>query len=272
MKKIIKILLFIFILNAYSAEDYKLDVATSKVVPTFHGTVLLMKGKSRRINKQNPTGLYLEKGQHVFAGDTIETMPDATIKFQMTDDTVIALGVKSIFEIKNYEFQDKDKRKAIFKLGQGQLRASIHQIARVGDLEFHTKNTKMGVLGTEFLMNESDGQTQVALLSGKLGISSSDGQNKYELTAGQYTTHKDNKNEIKSLPENELNRLKAAQLKEEDDFKPFLELAKNTVSTKKDEAGSVGESSEDDENQKDEDKWKKVLNELNNSIKENNKK
>ncbi len=64
-----------------NAQDYKLDPQTSKTIPTFHGTVILVKGKSRRVNKENPTGLNLEKGQRLFAGDTIETMPASSIKF-----------------------------------------------------------------------------------------------------------------------------------------------------------------------------------------------
>lgn len=255
-----------------NAQDYKLDPQTSKAIPTFHGTVILVKGKARRVNKENQSGLNLEKGQRLFAGDTIETMPASSIKFQMTDDTMIALGPNSSFEIRKYEFQDKDKRQAFFHLLRGQLRAMIHRMAKVGDLEFHTSSIAMGVRGTEFLANEFDNKTQIALLSGKLEVITNADQKKHDLVAGQYYLRAQEKIKISSFEASEITRLKASHIKEEDDFRPFLDLAKNQEMTSTANLLPL-------ENQEiqtngifpQEEQWKKVLEQLNLRIKENNK-
>lgn len=264
--------LFFFISIHLSAQDYKLDPKTSKVIPTFQGIILLTKGQVQKKNKENPSGINLEKGQKIFSGDILQTMAASSIKFQMTDDTIIALGPNSSFEISKYEFQDKDQRQAVFNLVRGQLRAMIHRMAKVGDLEFRTPSIAMGVRGTEFLTNEINNKTQVALLSGKLEITTTKDQIRQSLQAGQHYIRAQDKIEIQNISPQELIRLKAEHVKEEDDFRPFLDLPKIPAPGPEITSLGIPTLSQTDEDRvlSQEDQWKKVLKQLNLRIKENN--
>ncbi len=83
----------------------------------------------------------------------------------------------------------------------------------------------MGVRGTEFLANEFE-QTEVALLSGTLLMTNLKNQTSNELTASHYYIRNDSKTKIERLPQAELIRLKSEHIKEEEEFKPFLERQK----------------------------------------------
>lgn len=184
---------------------------------------------------------------------------------------MIALGPNSSFEIKKYEFQDKDKRQAFFYLLRGQLRAMIHRMAKVGDLEFHTSSIAMGVRGTEFLTNEFENKTQIALLTGKLQVITNGDQKKNDLIAGQYYLRTQDKIEVSSLTAPETTHLKASHIKEEEDFRPFLDLTKTQEQTNAITSAPLENPEVQPSNFfPQEDQWKKVLEQLNLRIKENN--
>lgn len=252
------------------AQDYKLDPKTSKAIPTFQGTVLIIKGEVRRFDKKHPDGIILEKGERLFTEDKIETSPKSLIKFQLTDQTIIALGPDSTFEIKEYEFQEIDNRKAILNLVKGQLRAVIYQKAKVGDLEFRTKNIAMGVRGTEFLANEFD-QTEVALLSGRLLMTNLVNQQRNDLSASHYYVRSNSKTKIDPIPLTELVRLKAEHVKEEEAFRPFLERQKveSPISELIGEKMETEKIKDENPDENKEDQWKKVLKQLNLRLREN---
>lgn len=251
-------------------QDYKLDPITSKAIPTFQGTVLLVKGEARRFDSKHPDGIILEKGERLYTKDRIETSPQSLVKFQLTDQTIIALGPNSLFEIKEYNFKEINKRKALLNLIKGQLRAVIYQKAQPGDLEFRTKSIAMGVRGTEFLANEFE-QTEVALLSGTLLMTNLKNQQSNELAASHYYIRSDSKTKIEMIPQAELIRLKAEHVKEEEDFRPFLERQK----IENENPVSIGEKQEEEATKKmptslnEDDQWKKVLKQLNLRLREN---
>lgn len=258
-------------LSALKAQDYKLDPLTSKAIPTFQGTVLLIKGEARRFDKDHPEGVILDKGQRLFSGDKLETSARSMLKLQMTDQTIIALGPDSSFQIQKYEFQEIDKRKAWFHLARGQLRAVIYQKAKEGDLEFRTKSISMGVRGTEFLANEFE-NTEIALLTGKLLVTNLRDQKKDELSSAHYYLRTGQKTEVSAISQSEVTRLKAAHIVEEEAFRPFLDKGALRLSVGEQEAESltVEQPLVENVSYPEEEQWKKVLEMLNRRLKENN--
>ncbi len=216
------VLIFLFWHSVASAQDFKLDPSTSKAVATFHATVLLINGEAKKISIKSGDAIQLEKGQRLLAGEKIKTLEKSSVKLQLTDDTIIAIGPSSEFEIQKYDFKSKEERSWLFRLIKGQIRALISQKAKPGELTLKTPNIAMGIRGTEFLSNHLQNETQVALLEGALALEHQN--NELQLQKGEYfqTT---NKETIKrQMTEKEIQETSNSELDEKTQFKSFLQI------------------------------------------------
>jgi len=123
------------------------------LVVTFNGRVLI-----------NSTEAGLDSKIH--SGDRVKTGANSSIKIWMADQTVLDIGPRTTFHIKQYQIAD-NKRNAELQLQYGSVRAFISKKAKEGN-HFHIK-TKYGALaaqGTHFIIDASDIGYRTALLEG----------------------------------------------------------------------------------------------------------
>ena len=104
-------------------------------------------------------------------GDKLKVGEKSLLKIEMTDDTVITLGPKTLFEIVLYNFETKTKRNSTLKLIEGHLRSEVKQPAEKNELTYQLGRIAMGIRGTQFVAEVlkvgNEDLTRVSLIEGK---------------------------------------------------------------------------------------------------------
>lgn len=262
------------------AQDFTFDKDKGQAVPNFLCQLKLMKGK---VYKKSGNDLVEVKlGERFVKSDTIVTSEQSIAKVLVVDDTIITIGPSSELSFENFEFMDKTNRKAVYNLIKGQLSGNVKNKAKDGDLQFKTKYTVLGVRGTEILMNfrtvNAIDVSEYALLSGKAEITDDKG-GKHDITKGEHvvflhdTGTKKSAIEKLKLSNDDQKNLKALKIDETKDFKPLMPYYKaEDVVMNSTEASVTGESTTAEEKRVDKKPWQENLKELNQKLKENNKK
>jgi len=150
------------------------------------GKILQSKGK---VFKALERKKILKPGDILLRSDIIMTGKASFTKFQMIDDTTITLGPESSLMLQRFTFKNKNKRKAIFKILTGKIRAKIVNRAPNDALKFETKTISLGVRGTEFLINNTKNKnggtiTKVAVIKGKVALFDKLNDSVKEMVAG----------------------------------------------------------------------------------------
>lgn len=145
-------------------------------------------------------------------GDQLITTDTSKIRFRLRDNTRITLANRTRFEIKRYQYDDKQETSdARFRLVEGAFRAVTGAIGlqKKPRFEVETAVATMGIRGTDFwggfIFSEA---LDVTMLSGK-GVYIQNGQGTVELTApGQGTTVRAGQppGQIKNWPDKKIQR------------------------------------------------------------------
>lgn len=138
----------------------------------FAGKVTKVRGSVYKLYPDTGEQEFLKQDSLVKSGDLIITAQKSFLKMQMSDQTSISLGANTTFKIKEFT-NDANKRRTIFNLVHGKIRAKINQKVKEGqEVSFGSRSVAVGVRGTEFLSNaykiKSGPVSDVALLEGKL--------------------------------------------------------------------------------------------------------
>jgi effector-binding domain-containing protein len=281
------ILFFIFSFMAFS-QDFVLDKKKGHAIPSYIGQVKLLKGKAYKKNSKGTAPV--ELGEKFKKDDVLLTDKGSFARIQIVDDTVISVGPKSEFKFDDIDFKDKTDRKLTFSLIKGQVTGEVKNKAKPQDIKFQTKYTAMGVRGTYFLMNhQTNGPLNIAeyaLLKGEIDVNDEKKQT-VKLNEGDKvvlihdSTNNISKNDKLILAPEEIKRLKAEGINEENQFKPFLpyfsvsefgsdspltSLFRPVKQTSEEKKGSTVKREEPKA------KFEETLKELNKKLRENQKK
>ncbi len=139
------------------------------------GTIVSLRGKIVRVNKELQRKEFLKVGSIIFENDVVGSGDKSFVKILMRDDTLFQLGPRSKFAFQKFDYKSKKKRKAVYNLLIGKLRSLFtNKAEEPDDLELKTPNAAMAVRGTEILSDvygkKGKYRTDIALLSGKLDI------------------------------------------------------------------------------------------------------
>lgn len=188
------------------------------------GTIVKVRGKIARINKNLRKKEFLQIGSKIYEYDVIGSGHNSFVKILMKDDTIFQLGPRSKFIFEKFSFNNKKNRKAVYNLLIGKLRSLFtNQTENGEDLKLKTPNAAMAVRGTEILSDvyvaKENLQTDIALISGRLEVRAFSGatqdQKAIDLRPGFIFEAKGNNNKtslgpngLKKIPQEVLMALK----------------------------------------------------------------
>ena len=125
-------------------------------------------------NKLKPSTTTTSKiNAEIYNGDTIITGLNSNAKIIFLDDSVIDVAPESVFKVENYEGTSAENRKATFNLLFGKFRALVTKaVGNESKLEVKTKESVMGVRGTELVVNRQSGSnsTQLTVITGSVDM------------------------------------------------------------------------------------------------------
>jgi len=127
-------------------------------------------------------------GTRIMAGDIIQTEENGRVKILMNDSTILGLGSKSQFRIKNYRHDTRARQTtADYSLVYGRGRAVVPRGAGTRNINFSTPSAVAGVRGTELIMEYDPvtGQTKFVVGDGTVTVADpNDPTRTITLTAG----------------------------------------------------------------------------------------
>lgn len=147
------------------------DIAS--IAPKPIGRIEKLIGKVKIVRNQRLFDA--EEQKDVYIADEIYSADKSYLKISMSDNSVLSIGSKSHFKIKDYTVKAIDKKNISIELIRGYLRSKFQGKNKEGAIQVITRNAVMGVRGTEFISVLIEGELSVALLEGKVEIISPKG-------------------------------------------------------------------------------------------------
>lgn len=268
------------------AQDFTFDKEKGRAVPTYIGQLKLIKGKVFKKSGENVEEVQV--GARFGKADTLITQEGSFARILIVDETVLSVGPKSELQFSEFDFVDKNNRKAVFNFIKGQLGGQIKNKAKPGDITFRTKLTTIGVRGTDLFLNHQTVKnleiTEHALSSGKTVVSDEKGAEKEIEKGERIVIIKDSQSaraasEKIKLSGTELETLMARGLDEEKEPRPLLPYFKVAtinsssslykVISEEEPTGTSDAPAKREEVKKD---WRQNLEKLNEKLKENQRK
>ena len=127
-------------------------------------------------------------GTRVIVGDIIQTEESGRVKILMNDSTILGLGSKSQFRIKNYRHDTRARQTtADYSLVYGRGRAVVPRGVGTRNINFSTPSAVAGVRGTELILeyDPATGQTKITVGDGTVIVADpNDPTRTITLTAG----------------------------------------------------------------------------------------
>lgn len=127
------------------------------------GAVTKLKGQARAARAGG--NVMLAEGTQIAAGDGIVTGPDARLKIQFKDGSVITLGENSKLNIDTAKF-DGSKRDIAATLLDGVVRAAVAKAGAGSSFEVSSSLVTSAARGTEWIMSIKDHTTSLLVLEG----------------------------------------------------------------------------------------------------------
>jgi hypothetical protein len=109
----------------------------------------------------------LAESAKIEAGDGIVTGPDARLKIQFKDGSVITLGENSKLNIETAKFEGT-KRDIAATLLDGVVRAAVAKAGEGSNFEISSSLVTSAARGTEWIMSIKDHTTSLLVLEGKV--------------------------------------------------------------------------------------------------------
>lgn len=144
---ILSVLSFCLIAILLSTQSYSQETDGIGVVSAYTGNVEVIRG-------QNITGV--SQGMQVFLGDIFETGPESKVKIVFLDDTLIALGEDTSFEITEFVYNPNERR-TVSNITKGKMRSLINKFkGATSSVEYKTANAVAGVKGTTLYIDADE--------------------------------------------------------------------------------------------------------------------
>jgi hypothetical protein len=127
------------------------------------GTVTKLRGQARAV--RGGGNVMLAESAKIEAGDGIVTGPDARLKIQFKDGSVITLGENSKLNIETAKFEGT-KRDIAATLLDGVVRAAVAKAGEGSNFEVSSSLVTSAARGTEWIMSIKDHTTSLLVLEG----------------------------------------------------------------------------------------------------------
>lgn len=127
------------------------------------GTVSKLRGQARAAREGK--NVMLAEGTAIMSGDGVVTGPDARLKIQFQDGSVITLGENSKLNIDKAKF-DGSKRDIAATLLDGVVRAAVAKAGDGSNFQVSSSLVTSAARGTEWIMSIKDHTTSLLVLEG----------------------------------------------------------------------------------------------------------
>jgi len=127
------------------------------------GSVTKLRGQARVA--RGGGNVMLAEGAKIEAGDGVVTGPDARMKIQFKDGSVITLGENSKLNIETAKFEGA-KRDIAATLLDGVVRAAVAKAGEGSNFEISSSLVTSAARGTEWIMSIKDHTTSLLVLEG----------------------------------------------------------------------------------------------------------
>lgn len=122
--------------------------------------------------------------------DTFFTAKNGSMQITFSDNSVITLGKNTVFKVDEYLYNEKkhDKNKAKFKFRKGFFKSITGRIGKLAPKNFSikTKNSTIGVRGTEITGTSNDELENIVCTHGKIVVKSLSTQKEYIAKADEH--------------------------------------------------------------------------------------
>jgi hypothetical protein len=127
------------------------------------GSVTKLRGQARAA--RGGKNVMLEEGAAIDAGDAVVTGPDARLKIQFKDGSIITLGENSKLNIDKAKFTGA-KRDIAATLLDGVVRAAVAKAGEGSNFQINSSLVTSAARGTEWIMSVKDHTTSLLVLDG----------------------------------------------------------------------------------------------------------
>jgi hypothetical protein len=127
------------------------------------GSVTKLRGQARVVRSGG--NVMLAEGAPIEAGDGVVTGPDARLKIQFKDGSIITLGENSKLNIETAKFEGS-KRDIAATLLDGVVRAAVAKAGAGSNFEIGSSLVTSAARGTEWIMSIKDHTTSLLVLEG----------------------------------------------------------------------------------------------------------
>jgi hypothetical protein len=127
------------------------------------GSVTKLRGQARVA--RNGGNVMLAEGTKIESGDGVVTGPDARLKIQFKDGSIITLGENSKLNIETAKFEGS-KRDIAATLLDGVVRAAVAKAGAGSNFEISSSLVTSAARGTEWIMSIKDHTTSLLVLEG----------------------------------------------------------------------------------------------------------
>jgi hypothetical protein len=127
------------------------------------GEVTKLRGQARAV--RGGQNVMLAEGTKIEAGDGVVTGPDARLKVQFKDGSIITLGENSKLNIDKAKF-DGAKRDIAATLLDGVVRAAVAKAGAGSNFQVNSSLVTSAARGTEWIMSIKDHTTSLLVLEG----------------------------------------------------------------------------------------------------------
>jgi len=105
--------------------------------------------------------------------DVLKTTASGRVRAGLTDGSILSLGPNSELKVVQH---DAASQQTSLEIGAGQLRSKVVKITQPGGkFQVKTPNAVIGVVGTDFFVEYSGGNTRVICYTGEVWVSPSNG-------------------------------------------------------------------------------------------------
>src|SRR6185369_16278722 len=127
------------------------------------GSVTKLRGQARAV--RGGGNVMLAESAKIEAGDGVVTGPDARLKIQFKDGSIITLGENSKLNIETAKFEGS-KRDIAATLLDGVVRAAVAKAGAGSNFEIGSSLVTSAARGTEWIMSIKDHTTSLLVLEG----------------------------------------------------------------------------------------------------------
>ncbi|MCX5715467.1 MAG: FecR family protein [Candidatus Omnitrophica bacterium] len=135
------------------------------------GKVTYVDGRVDIFRQGSNSGTPVREYEPISTGDSIRTKAGAKAEIRFEDNSVIRIAQNSKIEIKDYQLDEKNKRKtAAIGLDRGKVRTIIAKMPNAADFAIITPNATGNVKGSDIIAFYQAGNSVMLVAEGKLSV------------------------------------------------------------------------------------------------------